>query len=349
MPKARYFIFFMIVTVIVVASVVILNNRSIEETVDPARIVRDPVEDVEGASPAAVEETATPAQIAPNLVEDAGEAAAAQDAQLAQDIVDDISGSDSERSSEPDMELSGKPVQKAGTLPTAGAHLPLMIRWSNWQPEFGPAIVYARERDLDGMLSMQGPVEKMLMVTSYDEIERLMTRADELRAAGLTIIGLNTEEGPEITPHEEMDTLDSPDPSVNVVARVAQLVTQNGFDVIWGPVRNNADLVSDNALRIMMDAGMRGVALQEQKFIEVQPAQFRLAEVNRTRSRYLRLAQEQGVDDFTVHVQIMPQRCPDMNNCADFVVGLEDIPVDSIAIWSNGPIPLSFISAIRHY
>ena len=42
-----------------------------------------------------------------------------------------------------------------------GEHLPLMIRWSNWQPEFGPALVYAREQDLEGMLRMDGPVVKM--------------------------------------------------------------------------------------------------------------------------------------------------------------------------------------------
>ena len=49
-------------------------------------------------------------------------------------------------------------------------HLPLMIRWSNWRPEFGPAFVYAREADLNGMLQLDGPVEKMVMVTSYDEL-----------------------------------------------------------------------------------------------------------------------------------------------------------------------------------
>jgi hypothetical protein len=46
-------------------------------------------------------------------------------------------------------------------------------------------------------------------------------------------------------------------------------------------------------------------------------------------------------------VQIMQQRCPDLPNCVTFVEGLEEIPVDSIAIWSNGPIPADFVSAIR--
>jgi hypothetical protein len=224
-----------------------------------------------------------------------------------------------------------------------------MVRWFNWLPEFGPALVYAREQDLEGMLRMQGPVDKMLMVTSYSELEHLMERADELQAAGVTIVGLNTESGPEITPREEMETLDSPDPNVNIVARAARLATQNGFDILWGPVRVTADKVSDASIRTMMEAGISGLALQEQKFIEVQPAEERLVEVNRTRERYLQLAQEAGVDNFTFHVQIMPQRCPDLSNCAAFVLGLEEIPVDSIAIWSNGPIPLTFIAAIRHY
>jgi hypothetical protein len=227
----------------------------------------------------------------------------------------------------------------------AGEHLPLMVRWSNWRPEFGPALVYARERDLDGMLRMAGPVDKMLMVTSYAEASRLMARAAELQTAGVTTVGLNSENG--LTPGDEMRTLDNPDPATNLVSRVGKLATQNGFDFIWGPVRRQADTISDEAVRTMMAAGMRGIALQEQKFIETQPAQTRLAEVNRTRARYLRLAEEMNVDDFAFHVQIMHERCPNLDNCVTFVQMLEDIPVDSIAIWSNGPIPASFVESIR--
>jgi hypothetical protein len=230
------------------------------------------------------------------------------------------------------------------TLP-AGEHLPLMIRWSNWQPEFGPALVYAREQDLEGMLRMDGPVQKMLMVTSYGEAERLMSRAAELHTAGVVIVGLNTENG--LTPGDEMQTLDNPDPAVNIVARVARLATDAGFEVIWGPVRRVTDTLSDEAIRTMMNAGMSGLALQEQKFIEVQPAEARLSEVTKTRDRYLNLAAEVGLDSFALHVQIMHQRCPDLENCVTFVQMLEEIPVSSIAIWSNGPIPLSFVEAIR--
>ena len=233
----------------------------------------------------------------------------------------------------------------AGNTLPAGDHLPLMIRWSNWQPEFGPALVYAREQDLEGMLGMDGPVRKMLMVTSYGEAERLMTRAAEMQAAGVVIVGLNTENG--LTPGDEMQTLNNPDPAVNVVARVARLATEAGFEVIWGPVRRMTDSVSDEVIRIVMNAGVSGLALQEQKFIEMQPAGTRLSAVNETRERYLRLAREVGLDAFAFHVQIMHQRCPDLENCITFVQMLEEIPVSSIAIWSNGPIPPSFVEAIR--
>lgn len=229
----------------------------------------------------------------------------------------------------------------------AGEHLPLMIRWRNWQPEFGQAIVYAREFDLDGMLALNAPVEKMVMVASYQELSQVMARADELHAAGVTTVGLNTENGPGMTPGDEMQTLDSPDPNVNIVARMASLARQNGFRVMWGPVRNVADNVSDATIRAMMAAGMNGLALQEQKFIEVSPAAARLAQVNQTRDRYLRLARETGIDDFRIDVQIMHERCPNLDNCVAFVQGLEAIPVNSIAIWSNGPIPAAFVSAIR--
>jgi hypothetical protein len=239
------------------------------------------------------------------------------------------------------------------TLPEQ-EHLPLMIRWSNWRPEFGPAFVYAREQDLEGMLAMDDsdeslPVIKMLMVASYDETSRLMQRADELHAAGVTIVGLNTENGPGMTPPEEMETLFNPDPNVNVVARVAQLATENGFSVMWGPIRNVTDRVSDDVIRTIITAGVRGLAMQEQKFIETQPAQERAQAVIQTRDRYLTLARDMSVDDFSFHVQIMHQRCPDLDNCVEFVRLLEAIPVNSIAIWSNGPIPLEFVEAIRGY
>lgn len=231
-------------------------------------------------------------------------------------------------------------------------HLPLMARWSNWRPEFGPAYVYAREQDLDGMLAMGDsgeslPVIKMLMVASYDETSRLMQRAPELQAAGVKIVGLNTENGPGMTPPEEMDTLFSPDPNVNVVARVARLATENGFSVIWGPIRNVTDRVSDDVIHTIVASGVDGLALQEQKFIETQPAQERAEAVIKTRDRYLTIASGMDVDEFSFHVQIMHQRCPDLGNCVEFVRLLEEIPVDSIAIWSNGPIPLEFVEAIR--
>ena len=107
------------------------------------------------------------------------------------------------------------------------------------------------------------------------------------------------------------------------------------------------DTISDDVIRTIMDAGVTGLAIQEQKFIEVQPAAIRIDAVNETRQRYLRLAGEVGLDTFDFHVQIMQQRCPDLENCIKFVQMLEQIPVDSLAIWSNGPIPLSFVEAIR--
>ena len=224
-------------------------------------------------------------------------------------------------------------------------HLPLMMRWSNWRPEFGPAYVYARESDLGGMLNLDGPLEKMVMVVSYDELSRLMSHADELRASGVTTVGLNTENG--LTPGNEMQTLNSTDSELNIVARAARLASDQGFKVVWGPIRATTDEVSDSAVLTMIESGMSGLAIQEQKFIENQPASARLAAVNRTRERYLALADRAGVEGFSFHVQIMQQRCPDLNNCVQFVAGLEAIPVDSIAIWSNGPIPVDFVNAIR--
>jgi hypothetical protein len=241
--------------------------------------------------------------------------------------------------------LSPSVVDPKGGAVASQDHLPLMVRWSNWRPEFGPAYVYAREADLGGMLNLDGPVEKMVMVTSYDELSRLMRFAADLKASGVTTVGFNTENG--LTPGNEMETLNSGDPEVNVVARAARLATDEGFEVLWGPIRRTTDDISDRAVLTMMEAGMSGLAIQEQKFIENQTADARLAAVNRTRERYLTLANRAGLNNFSFHVQIMQQRCPNLDNCVQFVEGLEEIPVDSIAIWSNGPIPVDFVNAIR--
>lgn len=254
-------------------------------------------------------------------------------------------------SSPPGIERLPAAVDDSGSdsisLSPTGDHLPLMVRWSNWLPEFGPAYVYARESDLTGMLDLDAPVEKMLMVTSLGEVERLMQQSVRLQEAGVTIIGFNSENGTGMTPADEMTTLESADPEVNVIARAAKMATENGFKVLWGPVRRTVDSLSDEAIRTMIASGVRGIAIQEQKFIENQDANTRLSAVQRTRERYLRLAREAGVENFTFHVQIMHQRCPNLSNCVNFVEGLESIPVDSIAIWSNGPIPVDFVHAIR--
>lgn len=241
--------------------------------------------------------------------------------------------------------LAPSVVDPKGGFVATQDHLPLMVRWSNWRPEFGPAFVYAREADLEGMLRLDGPVEKMVMVTSIDELSRLMRFADDLQRSGVTTVGFNTENG--LTPGNEMESLNSTDPEINVVARAARLATDQGFKVLWGPIRRTTDEISERAVLTMMEAGVSGLAIQEQKFIENQTADARLAAVNRTRERYLALADRAGIGDFSFHVQIMQQRCPNLQNCVQFVEGLEAIPVDSIAIWSNGPIPVDFVNAIR--
>jgi hypothetical protein len=187
----------------------------------------------------------------------------------------------------------------------------------------------------------------MLMVTSISEVQRLLQQSDQLKAAGVTTIGFNSENGTGMTPAGEMSTLNSADPTVNVIARAAEMASAKDFKFMWGPVRRTVDSLSDGAIRTMIAAGVSGLAIQEQKFIENQDASTRLSAVMQTRERYQRLARAEGVDEFTFHVQIMHQRCPNLPNCVTFVEGLESIPVDSIAIWSNGPIPVDFVNAIR--
>jgi hypothetical protein len=165
----------------------------------------------------------------------------------------------------------------------------------------------------------------------------------------VTTIGYNSEGG--LTPSDEMNELNNSNPAVNPVARFAATADSHGFTTIWGPIRVTADNVSDQAILAMFGAGLDGVALQEQQFINHACVDDRTTAVLATTTRYRNLA---GNHPIHVTVQIMPSTCLDgdtfaQNNqaqcgpasstryfhCDGFVDAVAP-HVDSIAIWAMG-------------
>jgi hypothetical protein len=195
-------------------------------------------------------------------------------------------------------------------------------------------------------------VEEYVMFSSYQTLDQKLSQPghpDELRDIGVTGIGFNSEGG--MTPSEEMNSLSSTNPQTNAVARFAAIAGEDDFPTIWGPIRVTADNVPDGALEAMFGAGLAGVGLQEQRFIESACVPNRVTAVEQTANRYRQIAANHGIDAH-VNVQIMPSRCLTGDNyaqsqcsstindrfdhCAEFVAEIED-EVTSYAIWASGP------------
>jgi len=239
----------------------------------------------------------------------------------------------------------------AGLLP----YRPYFVyAWCSDPALSNPGDVYAQEiSTLEGIQDTQ--VEKMVMFSSNVTLNEKLsdpTHVQALLTMGVTTIGYNSEGG--LTPQAEMDDLGSTDPGVNSVARFAAFAAARGFRTIWGPIRVTADNVSDAAISVMFDAGLGGVALQEQQFINHSCVADRAAAVQTTATRYRTLAAQAGASPIHVTVQVMPSTCLEgdtyaQNNSAtcgtlpstrfaqcDAFVDAIAADVDSIAIWAMG-------------
>jgi len=231
------------------------------------------------------------------------------------------------------------------------AYRPFMVYAWATDPALSNPNQYDNELDILASIDDDG-VEEYIMFSSYQTLEQKLAQpghADYLRSIGVTGLGFNSEGF--MTPAEEMNSLDSADPQTNAVARFAAIAEENGFTVLWGPIRATADAVGDPAIGAMFGAGLDGVGLQEQRYIESACVPARANAVAQTAARYRQIASGAGVSAH-VNVQIMPSRCltgdnyaasqcgttiqADFDHCADFVGEILD-DADSLAIWASGP------------
>ncbi|MCO5187987.1 MAG: hypothetical protein M9918_07320 [Anaerolineae bacterium] len=86
--------------------------------------------------------------------------------------------------------------------------------------------------------------------------------------------------------------------------------------------------------------------LQEQD-IETQSAGSRAQAVQQTISRHQRLPIRPVAGTFLSTCRLCSSVVPNLSNCVDFVTMLAEMKIDSLAIWSNGPIPPDFVRTVR--
>jgi len=232
----------------------------------------------------------------------------------------------------------------------------------------GPFIVYGWAADpslgmytqqLQVLAQISDPgVTKMVMFSSLKTAQSKLadpSHVSYLKSIGVGGLGYNTEG--DKTPASEMQSL------AQSVSQLAALAQSHGLDLIWGPIRVTADQTSDAAYGQMITAGLDGVGLQEQKWIESACVPQRGGAVKQLSSRLKQLAQGKA---FQVQVQIMPSRClsgdsyaqascgssgPKFHHCQAFADAIAPA-VDSLAIWASSAadnaelVPL--IKALRH-
>ena len=258
--------------------------------------------------------------------------------------------------------------------------VPIMIAARNYHAlrdqllGYGPFMVYAwatnpaldnpanYQQELDLLAAIDdADVEELIMFSSYRTLADKLTQSghiDYLRSIGVSGVGFNSEGM--MTPSDEMNSLGDTQAATNAVALFAAIATGHDLEVLWGPIRVTADAVGDGAVSAMIGAGLAGVGLQEQQFIESACVGERVAAVAQTSARYKGLAAGLGRDAH-VNVQVMPSRClagdtyaasncgasagPAFTHCADFVAQITD-EVDSIAIWASGPDDVSNLVAL---
>lgn len=169
---------------------------------------------------------------------------------------------------------------------------------------------------------------RMMIFSSHNAAGRHLShqQTNELfKNKSIDWIGYN-QEGDK-TPASEFAT---PQQKVNAVIEFAKKTEQHGFKFIWGPIRGHIDRTSDADIKRMCDAGMDGVAIQEQNQVSGDGSN-RIGPVNNVIRRFRNLC---GEDFYTV-VQIMwGQGGSCSQNCSALVRGIAK-EANSIALWAN--------------
>lgn len=249
----------------------------------------------------------------------------------------------------------------------AQQHKPIMISASNYAAlrtdlrGLGPFLTYAwatdpalrdssrYSKELHLLQNIEEPsVGEMVVFSSHVTLASKLAEprhVQRLKALGVKHLGYNSEGS--MTPGDEMQGLESGSRQTNPVARFADLAESQGFTTVWGPIRATLDTLSDESVAAMAAAGLDGIVIQEQKYIEHACIEDRAAAIRQTAGRYRHIAGPA----MRVYVQIMPGRCLNgdryaarhcgttparFGHCAGLLAALAG-DVDGYAIWASGP------------
>ncbi len=255
------------------------------------------------------------------------------------------------------------PQAPSPTLRPAGSLLPVMFHTYIYEEEvneYPPTFIYGNlnraysaskaDREIRGLAAINGNVTKMLLVSEYAALEQILNNhGDDIRAAGITWIGLNAERDGR-TPDDDLSNIFTTNAETNTLNRMGRLVAQYGLKLMFGPTtpmwnqyfKGQEGDVDQIANAMFGDnCALDGIAFQEQNQLGSSGDATGRKDVVADRTKFFR-EHPASCDDFEVTVQIMPQQCEQnlsWEQCREFYRMLSDLTgdkrVDSLGIWAN--------------
>lgn len=187
---------------------------------------------------------------------------------------------------------------------------------------------------------------KMFMVSDKDTLAKVMDnekRNGLLKKAGIEFIGYDMEISPPGTEQEEMNARQNTN-DTNSVAIAAKLAKDNGFKLVWGSIFANTVNINDDAMKVMLKAGLWGIAFQAQNQWD-NPNGGAASQIVTAVNRYRKDADAVGAAYPHITVQIMTdgsncisgQGTVPMASCQGLVQGLIKAGyMNSLSVWAQG-------------
>lgn len=204
--------------------------------------------------------------------------------------------------------------------------------------------------EMGALASAPSGYKRGFMISSSSDLQYALSRyGDDMRRYGVTWIGYDAELSVGTTP-TELSSAYSADFNSNDVAKAASMARDAGYGFIYGARRQDMDGFIRNsqpipAVSLLVQSGLTGIALQDQKPIATQSAKQRYDAALYTINAFRTVG-----PNLHVTIQLMDgiDRCGfSTTKCAEYVRLFSTIPNTSLGVWPTGSDMSSFVRAIN--